>query len=46
MTRRRPLVVLLLVLGIATIAVGLTQSLPVAGQDDADAQAKIDETFK
>jgi hypothetical protein len=34
--------VLLLVVGIATIAVGLTQSLPVAGQDDADDEATIE----
>ena len=33
---------LLLVVGIATIAVGLTQSLPVAGQDDADDEATIE----
>jgi hypothetical protein len=32
----------LLVVGIATIAFGLTHSVPVAGQDDADAQAKIE----
>jgi hypothetical protein len=32
----------LLVIGIATIAFGLTHSVPVAGQDDADAQAKIE----
>jgi hypothetical protein len=34
--------VLLLVVGIAAIAVGLVQSESVAGQDDADAQAKIE----
>ena len=34
--------VLLLVVGIATIAVGLTRSAPVAGQDDADTAAKIE----
>jgi hypothetical protein len=34
--------VLLLVVGIAIIAVGLTQSLPVAGQDDADDEATIE----
>jgi hypothetical protein len=32
----------LLVVGIATIAFGLTHAGPVAGQDDADAQAKIE----
>jgi hypothetical protein len=36
---------LLLVVGIATIAVGLAQSVPVAGQDDADTQAKIEEAM-
>ena len=34
--------VLLLVIGIATIAVGLTHSVPVAGQDDADTEAQIE----
>ena len=34
--------VLLLVVGIAIIAVGMTQSLPVAGQDDADDEATIE----
>jgi hypothetical protein len=33
---------LLLVAGIATIALGLTHSVPVAGQDDADTQATIE----
>jgi hypothetical protein len=33
---------LLLVAGIATIAVGLVHSVPVAGQDDADTQATIE----
>ncbi len=33
---------LLLVVGIATIAVGLAHAVPVAGQDDADTQAKIE----
>jgi hypothetical protein len=37
--------VLLLVIGIATIAVGLMHAVPVAGQDDADTQAKIDEAL-
>jgi hypothetical protein len=35
-------VALLLVVGIGTIGVGLGRSAPVAGQDDADAQAKIE----
>ena len=34
--------VLLLVVGIATIAFGLTHSVPVAGQDDADDEATIE----
>ncbi len=34
--------VLLLVVGIATIAVGLTHSVPVAGQDDAETQARTE----
>ena len=34
--------VLLLVVGIATIAVGLTHTVPVAGQDDADDEATIE----
>jgi hypothetical protein len=34
--------VLLLVVGSATIAFGLTRSAPVAGQDDADTQAQIE----
>jgi hypothetical protein len=33
---------LLLVVGIATIAVGLAPSVPVAGQDDADTEAQIE----
>jgi hypothetical protein len=33
---------LLLVVGIATIAVGLAHAVPVAGQDDADTQVKIE----
>ena len=46
MLRKRTLkMTLLLVGGIATIAVGLTQSVPVAGQDDADTQAKIAEAM-
>src|SRR5215207_8917070 len=32
---------LLLVGGLATIAVGLAQAVPVAGQDDADTQTQI-----
>src|SRR5687767_2339607 len=43
MLRNRTLqVALLFVLGTGTIAVGLARSEPVAGQDDADAQAKIE----
>ena len=37
---------LLLGIGIATIAVGLVHSVPVAGQDDADAQTKIENARK
>jgi hypothetical protein len=37
--------ILLLVVGIATIAVGLAHAVPVAGQDDADTQAKIEEAM-
>jgi len=47
MLRKRTLkMTLLLVGGIATIAVGLTQSVPVAGQDDADTQAKIADAMR
>jgi hypothetical protein len=35
-------VALLLALGIGTLALGLARSAPVASQDDADAQAKIE----
>ena len=35
-------VALLLVVGIATIGVGLAHSVPVSGQDDADTEAKIE----
>jgi hypothetical protein len=35
-------VALLLVVGIGTVGVGLTRSAPVASQDDADVQAKIE----
>ena len=38
-------VALLLVVGIATIGVGLAHSVPVSGQDDADAEAKIEEAM-
>ena len=41
MLQRTLKMALLLVAGIATIAVGLTHVVPVAGQDDTDAQAKI-----
>jgi hypothetical protein len=36
-----PIAALLLVLATGTVAVGLARSAPAAGQDDADAQAKI-----
>jgi hypothetical protein len=39
---RTPKVALLLVVGIGAIAFGLARSAPVAGQDDADTQAKIE----
>ena len=43
MLRKRTLkMTLLLVVGIATIAAGLAHSVPVAGQDDADTEAKIE----
>jgi hypothetical protein len=43
MLRKRTLnMALLLVVGIATIAVGLTHAVPVAGQDDADTEAQIE----
>jgi hypothetical protein len=37
--------VLLLVVGIAIIAVGLTRAVPVAGQDDPDTQAMIEDAM-
>ncbi len=46
MLRKRTLkIVLLLVVGVAMIAVGLAHSVPVAGQDDAAAEAKIEEAM-
>jgi hypothetical protein len=46
MLRKRTLkMTLLLVVGIATIAVGLARSAPVAGQDDADTQAMIEDAM-
>jgi hypothetical protein len=42
LTKRTLNVALLLALVAATIAVGLTRSAPAAGQDDADAKAKIE----
>ena len=43
MLRKRTLnVALLLVVGIGTLAFGLARSAPVAGQDDADVAAKIE----
>ena len=39
-------VMLLVVLVIATVAVGLARSPPVASQDDVDAQAKIEDAMR
>ena len=46
MLRNRLQNVVLLVVVIGTVAVGLARSAPVAGQDDADTQAKIDNAMR
>ena len=44
--KRTPNVALLLVLATGTVAFGLARSGPVAGQDDAAAQAKIEDAMR
>jgi hypothetical protein len=44
--KRTLIVALLLVLVTGTVAFGLVRSAPVAGQDDADAQAKIEDATR
>jgi hypothetical protein len=44
--KRTRTMALLLVLVTGTLAVGLARAVPVAGQDDADAQTKIDSAMR